>query len=72
MIVPTIRDLTLLEILLSFPLGDNLKGTVDENTVSYTVSSTLAILLRLAPTVIPYPSSAVFFGLLEFLVRALA
>lgn len=65
-IVPTIRDLILPEILLSLPPGDNLKGTVDENTVSNTFSSTLAFLFGLAPAVTPYPSSAVLFGLLEF------
>ena len=66
MIIPTMRDLILPEILFSLPPGDNLKGTVDENTVSDTFSSTLAILFGLAPTVTPYLSSAVLFGLLEF------
>ena len=63
--MPTIRDLVLLEIFFSLPLGDNLKGTVDKNTVSDTFSNTLAILLGFAPAVIPYLSSAVLFGLLK-------
>ena len=63
MIVPTIRDLILPEILLSLPPGDNLEGTVDENTISDTFPNTLAILLGITPAVTPYPSSAVLFGL---------
>ena len=38
---------------------------VDENTVGNTFSSTLAVLRRLTPAVISYPSSAVKFSLFE-------
>ena len=64
--MPTIRDFILPEILFSLLPGDNLKGTVDKNTVSNSFSNTLAVLLRLAPAVILYLSSAVLFSLLKF------
>ena len=64
--MPTMRDFILPEILLSLPPGDNLKGTVDKNTVSNSFSNALAVLLRLTPAVILYLSSAVLFSLLEF------
>lgn len=67
MIIAAISDLILPNLLLYRPPGDNLKATVDKSTVSNTFSNTLTVLLRLAPAVISYPSSAVKFSLFKFL-----
>ena len=53
-------------LLLYRPPGDNLKGTVDENTIGNTFSSILTVLLRLTSAVILYLSSTVKFSLFKF------
>ncbi len=59
MVMATMSDLILPNLLLHRTPGYNLEVTVDENTVGDMFSSTLAVLLRLAAAVISYPSSAV-------------
>ena len=66
MIRKGISNFILLNLLLYYPPGDNLKGIVDENTIGNTFSSTLTILFRLTSAVILYLSSAVKFSLFEF------